>query len=323
MRSDVMAFFKLIRPFSYVGYFETDHQKDLLQELKGEIQKGGLVAISGVVGCGKTTLLYRLQAELQQTKNILVSRSLAVDKDRVNLTTLMTALFYDLATEKDFKLPTQAEKRERKLITLIQKHRKLVALFVDEAHDLHYQTLVKLKRLIELVRYNSGSLTVILAGHPKLKNDLRRPSLEEIGARASLFTLQGIQGSQKEFIHWLLDECSQPKTTPTDLLANPAIELLSERLTTPLQIEQYLTMAFEEAYRAGQKTVTPEVIRMILAKGLDDLEPRLIRHGYNAKVIANLLNVRPGVVRSFLHGQLPPGRTQDLKEQMLQMGIPV
>jgi len=61
--------------------------------------------------------------------------------------------FYDLATEKDFKLPTQAEKRERTLITPIQKHRKRVTLFVDEAHDLHYQILVKLKRLIELVRY--------------------------------------------------------------------------------------------------------------------------------------------------------------------------
>lgn len=161
---------------------------------------------------------------------------------------------------------------------------------------MHYQTLVKLKRLIELVRYNGGSLAVILAGHPKLKNDLRRPSLEEIGARASLFTLQGIQGSQTEFIHWLLNECSQPKVVPTDLLAKPAIELLSERLTTPLQIEQYLTMAFEEAYRAGQKTVTPDVIRMILAKGLDDLEPRLIRHGYNAKVIANLRKDSGGAV---------------------------
>ncbi len=323
MRSDVMAFFKLTRPFSYVGYFETEHQKELLQEIKGEIQTGGLIAISGMVGCGKTTLLYRLQADLQQAPNVLVSRSLAVDKDRVNLTTLMTALFYDLATEKDFKLPTQTEKRERKLITLIQKHRKLIALFVDEAHDLHYQTLVKLKRLIELVRYNGGSLAVILAGHPKLKNDLRRPSLEEIGARASLFTLQGIQGSQKEFIHWLLKQCTQAKTAPTDLLSEAAIALLSERLTTPLQIEQYLTMAFEETYKAGQKTVTPEVIEMVLAQGLDDLEPRLIRHGYNAKVIAKLLNVRPTVVRSFLHGQLPPGRTQDLKQQMLQMGIPV
>jgi hypothetical protein len=28
-------------------------------------------------------------------------------------------------------------------------------------------------------------------------------------------------------------------------------------------------------------------------------------------------------VRSFLYGQLPPGRTQDLREQMLKIGIPL
>ena len=39
--------------------------------------------------------------------------------------------------------------------------------------------LVGLKRLIELVRHNGGKLSVVLAGHPKLKNDLRRPTLEE------------------------------------------------------------------------------------------------------------------------------------------------
>lgn len=94
----------------------------------------------------------------------------------------MTALFYDLTTEKDVKLATQPEQRERKLLALIQKCRKPVALFVDEAHDLHSKTLVGLKRLIELVRQNGGMLSVVLAGHPKLKNDLRRPTLEEIGA---------------------------------------------------------------------------------------------------------------------------------------------
>ena len=235
----------------------------------------------------------------------------------------MTALFYDLATEKDFTIPTQAEKRERELVTLIRKHRKLVTLFVDEAHDLHHQTLVKLKRLIELVSQNGGALAIVLAGHPKLKNDLRRPSLEEIGACASLFTLQGIQGHQTAFIQWLLKECSQAKTAPTDLLTEATINLLADRLTTPLQIEQYLTVAFEEAYKVGQKPVEPEMINIILSRGLDDLEPKLIRHGYNDKVIANLLNVRPGVVRSFMHGQLSPGRTQDLREQMLKFGIPV
>ena len=323
MRSDVMEFFQLTRPLHHVGYFETEHQKELLEELKSEIRQGGLVVLSGIVGCGKTTLLQRLQADLSQTKNMIISRSLAVDKDRVNLTTLMTALFYDLATEKDFKVPTQTEKRERKLITLIQKHQKLVTLFVDEAHDLSHQTLVQLKRLIELVRLNGGTLTVVLVGHPKLKNDLRRPTLEEIGARASLFSLQGIQGHQIAFIQWLLKECAQAETEPTEVLTGPAIELLGERLATPLQIEQYLTLALEEAYKAGQKPVEPEMISMILARGLDDLEPKLIRHGYNAKVIAHLINVRPGVVRSFMQGQLSPGRTQDLREQMLKMGIPV
>ena len=48
------------------------------------------------------------------------------------LCTLMLALFYDLVTEKDFKIPTQPEKREGKLIEVIAKRKKPVALFVDE-----------------------------------------------------------------------------------------------------------------------------------------------------------------------------------------------
>ena len=90
-----------------------------------------------------------------------------------------------LSTEKDLKVPTQPEKRERRLLALIQKCHQTVALFVDDAHGLHHRTLVGLKRLIELVRHNGGTLSVILAGHPKLKNDLKRPALEEIGGRTN------------------------------------------------------------------------------------------------------------------------------------------
>ncbi|WP_183082023.1 hypothetical protein [Paraburkholderia sp. BL23I1N1] len=46
-------------------------------------------------------------------------------------------------------------------------------MFVDEAHDLNGNTLTGLKRLMELVEDGDGSLSVILAGHPKLRNDLR------------------------------------------------------------------------------------------------------------------------------------------------------
>jgi hypothetical protein len=71
------------------------------------------------------------------------------------------------------------------------------------------------------------------------------------------------------------------------------------------------------------KPITTEFMETVLAIGFDDLEPNLIRHGYNTQSIARLLNVRPAEVRSFLHGQLPPEKTQDMRDLILKIGIPL
>ena len=323
MFSEVMEFFGLVRELDHLGFFETASQKHLLKELKITIAQGRLIAISGIVGSGKTTFLQRLMADLTKSKEIIVSRSLAVESEKVNLYTLMTALFYDLSPDKVEKVPSMSERRERQLLKLIKKSRSPVALFVDDAHGLHNQTLVSLKRLGELVRNNGERLSVILAGHPKLKNDLKRPTLEEIGARTHIFTLEGIRGHQEDYIQWLLTQAAKDKVQPTDILESETISFLGQRLSTPLQIEQYLTLAMNEAYQVGQKPITAEFMETVLAIGFDDLEPNLIRHGYNAKSIARLLNVRPAEVRSFLHGQLPPEKTQALRDQILKIGIPL
>ncbi|MEL6128880.1 MAG: AAA family ATPase [Cyanobacteria bacterium J06628_4] len=319
MLSDVMEFFQLKQTFEPVGYFETAQQTQLIKELKLAIRQGGLIAMTGVVGSGKTTTLRQLQTELKREKEVIISSSLAVDKNRVNLGTLITALFFDLSTERDFKLPSQPERRERKLLELVEKCRKPVVLIVDDAHDLHSQTLVGLKRLIELVQDRGRVLAILLAGHPKLKNDLRRPNLEEIGARAITFTLEGIKGHQLQYVQWLLSQCSEQPLD--DLVNEDAVALLADKLMTPLQIKHSLRLAFEEAHHVGLKPVTPDVIEAVLSKGLNDLESKLVRHGYNAKVLAHLLNVRPTEVRSLLHGRLPPGRAQELRDQMLSVGI--
>jgi hypothetical protein len=100
-------------------------------------------------------------------------------------------------------------------------------LFIDEAHDLHGNTLIGLKRLIEMVQDCGGTLSVILAGHPKLKNDLRRSSLEEIGSRTTVFDLDGIAASKREFIEWLLQECTKPETDVHSIISDEAIDLLA------------------------------------------------------------------------------------------------
>jgi type II secretory pathway predicted ATPase ExeA len=186
MLRDVMDYHGLRRDVRQVGFFETDQHRQLYLELKTAITQGQLVAVAGIVGCGKTTLLQRVQAELGREKDILVAWSLAVDKDRVNRGTLITALFYDLATEKNVKIPPQPEKREQQLLDLLSKRRKPIALFIDEAHDRHRNTLSELKRLMELVRQPGDLLAVVLAGHPNLNNLLRHPVMEEIGARATI-----------------------------------------------------------------------------------------------------------------------------------------
>jgi hypothetical protein len=195
-------------------------------------------------------------------------------------------------------------------------------LFIDDGHDLHGQTLWSLKQFIAKTRHRGSRLTVVLAGHPQLKNELRRPAREEIGARTTVLELEGIQGQQRRYITWLLEQCAAA-VDPMDIVTPAALDLLAGRLITPLQIQHYLTRVLEQAYRFGEKPVTPAVVHATLAPDMHALEPTLTRYGYNVSALSELLNIRPAEVRAFLHGQLPPGRTEELHNHLLGAGIPL
>lgn len=327
MRNEIMRYFDLVREFQKAGYFETEHLKELLEEVKAAVKLGKLVAISGIVGSGKTLFLKRLRDDLAQEKEVLIAKSLSLDKRRVTISTLLLALFMDLSAHaaqgKEITIPAQSEKQIRKLQEIIRKRKKTVALFVDEAHDIHGQTLRGLKRLMEVIEEDDGRLSVILAGHPKLKNDLRRSSMEEVGHRMTIFNLDGIVASKREYIEWLLEKCTKPGTAVDTIFSIEAIDFLADRLVTPLQIEHYLTLAVEEAFTIGVRPVTVEIVASVIAKDIDELESKLTRFGYNARTLAQILNVRPAVLKSFFQGQLPPGRTQELQNEMLAAGIPI
>ena len=316
-----MAFYGLHRDFEHAGYFPTTHNEKMFDALKVAVQQGRLVVLSGIVGCGKSKLLRRIKDDLQRENKILVSKSMALAKDRVTVDTLVVAMFHDLSTEREVSIPGQAEKRERKLVELISKRKKPVVLLVDEAHDLKRKTLVDLKRLSELVEEAGEILSLVLAGHPKLKNELSRATMEEVGSRCTFFTLEGVKGLQRPFISWLLEACGE--LPESELLTDEAAELMASRLVTPLQIIQYLDLGFEEAYQVGQKPVTAEMIEGVLAQDINGLESTLTRSGYGLKVVAELVNVRPTEIRSFLQGRLSASRAQELRDEMLAVGIPL
>lgn len=323
MRVEVMQHFGLTVAFNQAGYHETDHHKELIRDIRGAIGEGRLIAVCGVVGSGKTVLMRRLQQALEEEKKVTVSKSLAIEKQSIKLATLIAALFYDLSTDKQVQIPKQGERRERQLQELVKKGKRPIVLFVDEAHDLNGHTLTGLKRLIELVEDGGGRLSVVLAGHPKLRNDLRRPTMEEIGSRTDVFSLDGIAGAQREYINWLLSTCSAGKVQANEMLTPDAIDVLASRLRTPLQIQLHLSLALEAGYQTGELPVTAGVVESVLSRQIDDLEPTLTRHGYRTKDLVELFDAKTAEVKALFNNTLEPARATELREKMLRAGLPI
>ena len=103
-------------------------------------------------------------------------------------------------------------------------------------------------------------------------------------------------GSQREYINWLIKSCTIEGTETSDILTLEAIEILSEKLRTPLQIHQHLTLAMEFAYLTGEKPVTGAIVESVLSKQIDELEPRLMRHGYDVRSLAEQFNAKPAEI---------------------------
>ena len=183
--------------------------------------------------------------------------------------------------------------------------------------------MVGLKRRREVVTDAGGSLSIVLSGHPKLKNDLQRPTMEEIGYRTTVIAFEGIAGQQRPYIAWLLATCAAVGTSPGDILEDAAVDLLARRLTTPLQIEQYLTRALGEGFRSGERPITAQLVEAVLSPQLDELEPRWRRHGYDVRAVADLANAKMADIQALLRGELEVGRTQEITDRLRAAGLPI
>jgi type II secretory pathway predicted ATPase ExeA len=325
MLSDIRSHYGFTRDFSLLSqsaFFETTQLQLVLA-----IKDGKLIVLSGMVGTGKTSTLQRIQESLEQEKEILIAQSLALNIGHVTIETLELALFCDLSTEKDEPMPKKSEQRPRVLRELIKKKKKPVVLFIDDAHQLSEDTLLGLKRLMEVMRSGKSPLSIVLAGHPKLRNDLVHPSMEQIGGRVTLFEFDSLGPDRRAYLDWVLSHVSAAKTKPQTLLtdadADAAATLLCERLATPLQFELYLDRAFTEGFRVGQKPIDVDTIEAVLSPDLNAMGARLMRNGYNVKQLTDTLGVKPREVRSFLAGQLAAERTQELHDRLLAAGVPV
>lgn len=180
-----------------------------------------------------------------------------------------------------------------------------------------------MKRLIALVADGGGQLSVVLLSHPRLANDLRRPKMEEVGDRATVFEFGGLRDRQHDYLNWVLKASLTEGVSPEDVVAPEAATLMAARLKTPLQIGRHLVRAFEAAFEMGLRPIDASIVETVLSRRINDLEPQLTRHGYDAKALCEQFDAKPAEIRMLLHGSLDPGRTAKLTDEMRAAGLPI
>jgi len=89
-----------------------------------------------------------------------------------------------------------------------------------------------------------------------------------------------------------------------------------------LQIGQHLVRSFEAGFEIGAKPIDAGVIDAVLSRQIDDLEPQLTRNGYDLRSLVEQFDAKPAEIRKFLRGDLDPGRSQELMDEMRAAGLP-
>jgi len=124
MLTEVMRFYGLTRPPIEAGFFETEHHAQVSRDIRAAIMGGRLIALTSIIGSGKTILARRLRTELEREGRVIVARALSIDKAKISVPLLVAALFYDLTPEKTVKISSQSERRERDLQDLFRRVKK-------------------------------------------------------------------------------------------------------------------------------------------------------------------------------------------------------
>jgi len=74
-------------------------------------------------------------------------------------------------------------------------------------------------------------------------------------------------------------------------------------------------------YQIGEIPVSAAVAESVLSKQLDDQEPTLTRNGYSWRDLAEQFGAKQTEIKALFRNQLEPGRSKELREQMLVAGL--
>ena len=252
-----MAQYRPVKDWRSGGFYETENHRRIGRAVRAGLGSGRLISNTGSISIGKTVFLNCLQDELVRENKVTVTESLSVDIARTTVRTLIAALLYELSREKEVKIPTEGEEGEQELRKLVLRGGRPVALFIDAAHDLYGRTLNGLKRLMEVNARGGGRLSVVLIGHPELRNICAARAWRRSGTARTLCLSRA---SARTLVPaWPGCSANAPRRTPDvdALIELAALDALASRLNTPPQFAEHLNPGLRGRFRTAGNPSPP------------------------------------------------------------------
>ena len=236
---------------------------------------GGFLAVIGEVGSGKSVMRRKVVEQLKRDGDVIVIFPQMIDKTRVNAASICDAIIMDLSEQRPRMKLEDKTRQVHKLLLERAKQGFRSVLIVEEAHDLHTNTLKYLKRFYELEDGYRKLLGIILVGQVELKNlfnETTHIEMREVIRRIQTAEIRGLNGNVKDYLTLKFKRIG---AKIDDIVEDGAFKALSQRLTTmdrqnrtishayPLIINNYVARAMNMAYEMGEPKVTEAVIMAI------------------------------------------------------------
>lgn len=234
--------------------------------------KKGIIALTGEVGTGKTTLVNRLLDWLHQrgTKSAFLFNS------RMNSSQLFDFVL------AEFDIPCESRSKSQQLLKLnqwlLERYRagETAVLILDEAQNLTFPVLEEIRLLTNLETSTEKLLQIVLSGQPELEEKLNLPQLRQLRQRI-MIRCKTSHLSKEETHDYILERLKIGGAAPGQPAifspaATEAVHLYS--LGVPRVINLLCEHSLINGYVEHQRSIQPKIVEDVAREfQLDVVEP--------------------------------------------------
>ena len=249
---------------------------------------GGVVAVVGESGAGKTTMLDGMREKIlrERLPVVCIAPSVAAMEESdsrgrmLKTADLYMAIAY--ALDKRARVPQNAQRRSQVVLEMLEKSTiqgNQHLLIIEEAHATPTVTLNQLKRLNEEMRLGRRyMLGVLLLGHPELEKKLTRHDVRESMQRTSIVRLAPLGANLSAYLQ---HRAAAAGRGLEEFITPDGVDELKNRLTVhrggraaplsmlyPLNVNNWMTLALNTAAALGAPRIDRDVVRVANPDGL-------------------------------------------------------